>query len=67
VFALAFRDWLRAEPAARAEYAEVKQKASAAAAGFDREEAVAAYLAVKEPWFDGVYQRVLTWRAAHPE
>jgi dephospho-CoA kinase len=67
VFALAFRDWLRAEPAARAEYAEVKQKAAAAAAGLDREEAVAAYPAVKEPWFDGVYQRVLTWRAAHPE
>lgn len=66
VFALAFRDWLRAEPAARAEYAEVKQKAATAAAGLDGEEAVAAYLAVKEPWFDGVYQRVLTWRAAHP-
>ncbi|MEU1954262.1 dephospho-CoA kinase [Nocardia rhamnosiphila] len=67
VFALAFRDWLRAEPAARAEYAEVKQKAAAAAGGLDREEAVAAYLAVEEPWFDAVYQRVLTWRAAHPE
>lgn len=66
-FALAFRDWLRAEPAARAEYAEVKQKAAAAAGGLDRDEAVAAYLAVKEPWFGAVYQRVLTWRAAHPE
>lgn len=66
-FALAFRDWLRAEPDARAEYAEVKQKAAAAAAGPDREEAVDAYPAVKEPWFDAVYQRVLAWRAAHPE
>ncbi|MEU4838417.1 dephospho-CoA kinase [Nocardia testacea] len=66
-FALAFRDWLRAEPDARAEYAEVKQKAAAAAAGLDREEAVDAYPAVKERWFDAVYQRVLAWRAAHPE
>lgn len=65
-FALAVRDWLRAEPDARAEYAEVKRKAAAATAGLDREEAVDAYQAVEEPWFDAVYQRVLAWRAAHP-
>ncbi|MET8798141.1 dephospho-CoA kinase [Nocardia sp. NPDC004568] len=67
VFALAFRDWLRAEPPARAEYAEVKQKAAAAAGGLNGDEAVAAYLAVEELWFDAVYERVLAWRAAHPE
>ncbi|WP_459545377.1 dephospho-CoA kinase [Nocardia sp. X0981] len=66
-FALAFRDWLRAEPAARAEYTEVKRKAAAAAAGLDGEGAVAACAAIEDPWFDAVYQRVLTWRAAHPE
>ncbi|MGA6207599.1 dephospho-CoA kinase [Nocardia testacea] len=65
-FALAVRDWLRAEPDARAEYVEVKRKAAAATAGLDREEAVDAYQAVEEPWFDAVYQRVLAWRAAHP-
>ncbi|GGL41467.1 dephospho-CoA kinase [Nocardia jinanensis] len=66
-FALAFRDWLRAEAGARAEYAEVKRGAAAAAAGLAAHEAMAAYPAVKEPWFDSVYERVSLWRAAHPE
>ncbi|MGW5383824.1 dephospho-CoA kinase [Nocardia sp. NPDC003963] len=66
-FALAFRDWLRAEPDVRAEYAELKRKAAAAAAGTDGAAATAAYLELKEPWFDSVYRRVLDWRVAHPE
>ncbi|MFI5716777.1 dephospho-CoA kinase [Nocardia sp. NPDC051750] len=66
-FALAFRDWLRAEPAARAEYTEVEQKAAAAASGLDRDEASAAYHAVQEPWFDSVSPRVRAWRAENPE
>ncbi|NUS95106.1 MAG: dephospho-CoA kinase, partial [Nocardia sp.] len=66
-FAVAVRDWGRADPDARAEYAEMKRKAAAAASGAAGDEASAAYLAVKEPWFDRVYRRVLDWRAAHPE
>lgn len=66
-FVLAFRDWLRAEPGARAEYTEVKREAAAAAAGLAAHEATAAYAAVKEPWFDSVYERVSAWRGTHPE
>ncbi|MVU83214.1 dephospho-CoA kinase [Nocardia sp. ET3-3] len=58
-FALAFRDWLRADAAAREEYLEVKRKAEAAAAGLNDPAAIEAYLAVKTPWFEAVYPRVL--------
>ncbi|MGF6886400.1 dephospho-CoA kinase [Nocardia sp. GAS34] len=61
VFALAFRDWLRAEPAAREEYLTIKRKAEISAAGASGEAAIEAYLAVKTPWFDEVYPRVLAW------
>jgi dephospho-CoA kinase len=61
-FALVFRDWLRADAAARAEYAEVKRAGEAKAAGLTGEEAMLAYLDVKEPWFDAAYQRALAWR-----
>ncbi|MFF3570285.1 dephospho-CoA kinase [Nocardia jiangxiensis] len=60
-FALAFRDWLRAEPAAREEYLAVKHKAEASAAGLTGAAAIAAYIDVKTPWFDEIYPRVLTW------
>ncbi|WP_067669059.1 dephospho-CoA kinase [Nocardia miyunensis] len=60
-FALAFRDWLRAEPAAREEYLAVKRKAEASAAGLTGAAATEAYLEVKTPWFDEVYPRVLAW------
>ncbi len=60
-FALSFRDWLRAEPAAREEYLAVKQKAEAAAAGLSGERAIQAYLDVKTPWFDEIYPRVREW------
>lgn len=60
-FALAFRDWLRAEPAAREEYLAVKRKAEASAAGLVDKAAIEAYLDVKTPWFDEVYPRVPAW------
>ncbi|GAB2704235.1 dephospho-CoA kinase [Nocardia thraciensis] len=61
-WALAFRDWLRADPAALEEYLAVKQKAETAAAGLTGEPAVQAYLEVKTPWFDEIYPRVLASR-----
>ncbi len=61
-FALVFRDWLRADPAAAAEYVDVKLSAAAAAereASYD--EQMAAYDRVKAPWFDGAYVRAWKW------
>ncbi|MFI9511007.1 dephospho-CoA kinase [Nocardia sp. NPDC052566] len=63
-FALAFRDWLRADAAARAEYLEVKREGEAKAAGLTGEAATIAYLDVKEPWFDAAYARAAAWRDA---
>ncbi|MEC3958757.1 dephospho-CoA kinase [Nocardia sp. CDC153] len=57
-FALEFRDWLRSDAAARAEYVELKRKAEANAAGLTGPEAIDAYLAVKTPWFEQVYPRI---------
>ncbi|MFI6217889.1 dephospho-CoA kinase [Nocardia brasiliensis] len=57
-FALRFRDWLRADADARAEYLEIKRAGEAKAAGLSGSEATTAYLDVKEPWFDAVYQRL---------
>lgn len=59
VFAPALRDWLRADRAARDEYATVKREGEAKAAGLTGDAATAAYLAVKEPWLDAVYPRVM--------
>lgn len=64
IFAPAFRDWLRADRAARDEYAEVKREGEAKAAGLVGDAATAAYLAVTKPWFDAVYPRVLTYLKA---
>ncbi|MET7773366.1 dephospho-CoA kinase [Nocardia sp. NPDC005366] len=58
VFALAVRDWLRADPAARAEYLAVHREAQAAAAGSSGEAAAKAYHSAKEPWFAAVYERL---------
>ncbi|MCP2299323.1 dephospho-CoA kinase [Nocardia amikacinitolerans] len=58
-FALAFRDWLRADAAAREEYLAVKREAAAKAAGLVGDAASEAYYAVKEPWFDAAYRRLL--------
>jgi len=57
-FALDFRDWLRTDADARAEYLEIKRRGEAEATGTVGDEAVEAYLSVKEPWFDKVYERV---------
>lgn len=57
-FAIALRDALRAGPALRAEYLEVKRAAEAAAAGHTGAAASTAYCDAKEPWFDQVYPRL---------
>lgn len=54
--ALLFRDWLRADPAARAEYLQVERRA-AAVSGADPE----LRLAGKEPWSDGAAARAGAW------
>ncbi|WP_338747760.1 dephospho-CoA kinase [Janibacter alittae] len=54
-WALLFRDWLRAEPDARAVYRAEKERL--AALGLPREE----YAAAKEPWFDSVHQGARAW------
>lgn len=61
-FAILFRDWLRADASARAEYAELKVKAAARAAGIDDyASAIDAYLGVKTPWFDAAFHRAWEW------
>lgn len=57
-FALGFREWLRADAAARGEYVEVANKAEAAAAGLTGPAAADAYRAAAQSWFDAVYSRV---------
>ncbi|MEC3919862.1 dephospho-CoA kinase [Nocardia sp. CDC160] len=57
-FALAFRDWLRTDSEARAEYLEIKRAGEAKAAGLTGSAAIDAYLAVKEPWFDAAFARL---------
>ena len=55
-FALIFRDWLRAEPGVRAEYAALKR--DVAAAGHDDS---GDYADAKEPWFADAYERAMAW------
>ena len=54
-WALLFRDWLRADEGARADYRAEKDRL--AAAGLER----SGYAAAKEPWFDSVHERIETW------
>ena len=54
-FALRFRDWLAAEPAALAEYAALKRRLVAQSA------TTSAYVEAKEPWFATAYGRVGEW------
>ncbi len=54
-WALAFRDWLRSDGAAREEYAAQKERIAATGMG------VSAYAEAKEPWFDAVHPRVEEW------
>lgn len=61
-FALVFRDWLRADSAAAAEYLDIKRRAAAVAEGIaDDQEAVTAYTDSKAPWFDRAYVRAWEW------
>lgn len=55
VFALQFRDWLRADPEARQQYASLKKALAAGAPSADE------YTEAKEPWFAGAYPRVEGW------
>ncbi|GGL24692.1 dephospho-CoA kinase [Phycicoccus endophyticus] len=57
-FALLFRDWLRAQPGERDEYAATK--AGLAARLVSTEE----YAAAKEPWFDRAWGRARDWAGA---
>ena len=55
LWALRFRDWLRADDEARAEYAAMKTMVAQQLSGWDD------YPERKEPWFDGIHERVLEW------
>ncbi|MEV0948864.1 dephospho-CoA kinase [Rhodococcus sp. NPDC049939] len=61
-FALVFRDWLRADAEARAEYSAIKRAAAAKAASCSSDkEAVESYVEGKAPWFDRAYDRAWHW------
>jgi dephospho-CoA kinase len=55
--ALMFRDWLRADEGARAEYAALKRRLRGEGL------TTTAYAAAKEPWFDEVWERAEGWAA----
>jgi dephospho-CoA kinase len=57
-FALCFRDWLRAEPAAAAEYLALKRRLAAEHAG---DTSTADYAAAKEDWFTAVEEPLERW------
>lgn len=61
-FALVFRDWLRADPAAAAEYEGIKRSAAEIAERHDTlVEQSAVYDEAKAPWFDQAYVRAWNW------
>jgi dephospho-CoA kinase len=55
VFALQFRDWLRANPEEVGRYAAMKRALAA------RHDSTGEYAAAKEPWFTDAYLRVVDW------
>jgi dephospho-CoA kinase len=55
VFALQFRDWLRASPEECERYASLKRALAAGVPSTDE------YAEAKEPWFAEAYPRVLDW------
>jgi dephospho-CoA kinase len=59
-YALLFRDWLRADPAARDEYLGAKR---AAAARYENDPDATRYVELKEPWFDAALSRAEVWAA----
>ncbi len=56
-FALLFRDWLRADPAARADYEQEKRRLAKG------HETTTEYAEAKEPWFDEALPRAEAWAA----
>jgi dephospho-CoA kinase len=56
-WALLFRDWLRAVPEVREEYAAEKRRLAATGVGASE------YATAKEPWFDAVDGRAQEWAA----
>ncbi|WP_163542316.1 dephospho-CoA kinase [Occultella kanbiaonis] len=54
-YALAFRDWLRADDAAREEYAAMKRRTASGTVD------TGAYTAAKEPWFTQVWPQLQVW------
>ncbi len=56
VFALLFRDWLRAVPSEREAYAAEKRRL------LDLDPRTSAYVEAKEPWFLEAYERAQQWR-----
>jgi dephospho-CoA kinase len=60
-FALCFRDWLRADPAAAAEYLALKRRLAAAHSG-DR--STAGYAEAKEDWFTAAEEDLERWAEA---
>jgi dephospho-CoA kinase len=59
-YALLFRDWLRADAGARAEYLAIKRTAAERYAG---DPDAGRYVEVKEPWFDAALERAGAWAA----
>lgn len=57
-FALLFRDWLRADPDSREDYASVKE---ALAGRFATDSDARRYAAAKEPWFAVAHRRAGEW------
>lgn len=57
-FALCFRDWLRADPAAAADYLALKRRL---AAEHDGDRSTDAYAAAKEEWFGPAGERMEAW------
>jgi len=57
-YALLFRDWLRADPAARAEYLAAKRKVEQA---HWEDQDTAGYAEAKEPWFDAALPLAERW------
>jgi dephospho-CoA kinase len=56
-WALVFRDWMRADALARAEYEDEKRRIAASGA------TTTEYADAKEPWFDAVHDRGEAWAA----
>jgi dephospho-CoA kinase len=60
-YSLLFRDWLRADPAARDEYLAVTREAEAR---FGDDPDAARHVEVDEPWFDAALPRADAWAAS---